>query len=103
MDFELTLEQKRIQQQARQFSEKEVAPIARAADEKGEFPLHLVNRMGELGFLAGPIEPEYGGSGIDYVSFALLCEALGPVDSSVRGFFAVHTSLFSSFICEWAT
>ena len=103
MDFELTPEQKRIQQQARQFSEQEVAPIAREADEKGEFPLHLVNRMGELGFLAGPIEPEYGGSGMDYVSYALLCEELGRVDSSVRGFLTVHTSLVSLCIRDWGT
>ncbi len=60
MDFELTPEQKHIQQQARRFAEQEVAPVAREADEKGEFPLHLVKRMGELGFLAGPVEPEYG-------------------------------------------
>jgi butyryl-CoA dehydrogenase len=103
MDFELTPEQKRIQQQARQFSEQEVAPIARAADEKGEFPLHLVNRMGELGFLAGPIESDYGGSGMDYVSYALLCEELGRVDSSVRGFLTVHTSLVSLCIRDWGT
>ena len=103
MDFELTPEQKRIQQQARQFSEQEVAPIARAADEKGEFPVHLVNRMGELGFLAGPIEPDYGGSGMDYVSYALLCEELGRVDSSVRGFLTVHTSLVSLCIRDWGT
>src|SRR3989442_2008717 len=101
MDFELTAQQKRIQQQARQFSEQEVAPIARAADEKGEFPIHLVNRMGELGFLAGPIEPDYGGSGMDYVSYALVCEELGRVDSSVRGFLTVHTSLVSLCIRDW--
>ncbi len=103
MDFELTPEQQRIQQQARIFAEQEVAPIAREADEKGVFPLHLVKRMGELGFLAGPIEPEYGGSGMDYVSYALLCEELGRVDSSVRGFLTVHTSLVSLCILDWGT
>ena len=103
MDFEFTAEQKSIQQLARQFSEQEVAPIARAADENGEFPIHLVNRMGELGFLAGPIEPDYGGSGMDYVSYALLCEELGRVDSSVRGFLTVHTSLVSLCIQDWGT
>jgi butyryl-CoA dehydrogenase len=103
MDFELTSEQNRIQQQARQFAQEEVAPLARAADEKGEFPLHLVKRMGELGFLAGPIEPEYGGSGMDYVSYILLCEELGRVDSSVRGFLTVHTSLVSLCIRDWGT
>lgn len=103
MDFELTSEQKQIQARARQFAEEEVAPVAREADEKGEFPLHLVKRMGELGFLAGPIEPEYGGSGMDYVSYALLCEELGRADSSVRGFLTVHTSLVSLCIRDWGS
>ncbi len=103
MDFELTEEQKRIQALARQFAEQEVAPIAREADEKGEFPLHLVKRLGELGFLAGPIEPEFGGSSMDYVSYALLCEELGRVDSSVRGFLTVHTSLVSLCIRDWGS
>src|SRR2546425_1352575 len=103
MNFELTDEQKHIQALARQFAEQEVAPVAREADEKGQFPLHLVKRMGELGFLAGPIEPEYGGSSMDYVSYALLCEELGRVDSSVRGFLTVHTSLVSMCIRDWGT
>lgn len=101
MDFELTNEQKLVQAQARQFAEQEVAPVAREADETGTFPLHLVKRMGELGFLAGPIQPQYGGSGMDYVSYALLCEELGRADSSVRGFLTVHTSLVSLCIQEW--
>ena len=103
MNFELTDEQKRIQSKARAFAEQEVAAVAREADEKGEFPRHLVKRMGELGFLAGPIELAYGGSGMDYVSYALLCEELGRVDSSVRGFLTVHTSLVSLCIRDWGT
>ena len=103
MDFELTPAQKRIQAQAREFAEQEVAPAARIADEKGEFPIHLVKRMGELSFLAGPIEPEYGGAGMDYVSYALLCEELGRADSSVRGFLTVHTSLVSLCIQDWGS
>lgn len=103
MNFELTEEQERIQALAREFAVQEVAPVAREADEKGEFPLHLVKRMGELGFLAGPIEPQYGGSGMDYVSYALLCEELGRADSSVRGFLTVHTSLVSLCIRDWGS
>jgi len=103
MDFELTPTQKRIQAQARQFAEQEIAPVAREADEKGVFPLHLVRRMGELGFLAGPIEPEYGGSAMDYISYALICEELGRADSSVRGFLTVHTSLVSLCIRDWGS
>ena len=103
MDFALTSAQQHIQSQARLFAEQEVARVAREADATGTFPLHLVKRMGELGFLAGPIAPEYGGSGMDYVSYALLCEELGRIDSSVRGFLTVHTSLVSLCIQEWGS
>ncbi|QBD77836.1 acyl-CoA dehydrogenase [Ktedonosporobacter rubrisoli] len=103
MDFELTPEQQQIQLQARQFAEQEVAPLSREADEKGIFPLPLIKRMGELGFLAGPVRQEYGGAGMDYVSYALLCEELGRVDSSVRGFLTVHASLVSLCIQDWGT
>jgi alkylation response protein AidB-like acyl-CoA dehydrogenase len=103
MDFELTTIQQRIQAEARRFAEQEVAPFAREADEQGIFPLHLVKRMGELGFLGGPLDPAYGGSGMDFVSYALLCEELGRADSSVRGFLTVHTSLVSLCIQTWGS
>ncbi|GIK39202.1 MAG: acyl-CoA dehydrogenase [Chloroflexota bacterium] len=103
MNFELTPAQQQIQARARQFAQEEVAPLAREADEKGEFPAHLVRRMGELGFLAGPIGPEYGGAGMDYVSFALVYEELGRVDSSVRGFLAVHAGLVSLCLADWGS
>jgi butyryl-CoA dehydrogenase len=103
MNFELTPEQQQVQARVRQFAQEEVAPLAREADEKGEFPLHLVRRMGELGFLAGPMGPEYGGLGMDYVSFALVYEELGRVDSSVRGFLAVHTGLVSLCLADWGS
>ncbi len=101
MDFALTPTQQRVQAEARRFAEQEIAPISREADEQGIFPLHLVRRMGELGFLGGPLDPAYGGSGMDFVSYALLCEELGRVDSSVRGFLTVHTSLVSLCIQQW--
>ncbi len=103
MDFRLTPEQEAVRQRARDFARHEVAPIAREADEKGEFPLHLVRRMGELGFLCGPVAPEYGGAGMDYVSFALVYEELGWADASVRGFLAVHAGLVSLCIRDWGT
>lgn len=103
MNFELTAEQKRIQALARDFAEGEVAPLAREADERGEFPLHLVKRMGELGFLAATASPDYGGSGMDYLSYALVCEELGRADSSVRGFLTVHAGLVAGCIAEWGT
>lgn len=103
MDFALTPAQQEIQLKARQFAEQEVAPVARVSDERGEFPLHLVKRMAELGFLGGPVDPAYGGSGMDCVSYALLCEELGRIDSSVRGFLTVHASLVSLCVQDWGT
>lgn len=103
MNFELNPNQQEIQQMARQFAQAEVAPLARETDESGEFPLHLVKRMGELGFLAATIDPAYGGSGWDYLSYTLISEELGRVDSSVRGFLAVHGSLVSLCINDWGT
>lgn len=103
MNFALTSKQQEIQALARQFAEQEVAPLARASDENGTFPAHLVRRMGELGFLAGPVKEEYSGSGMDYVSYALLCEELGRVDSSIRGFLTVHASLVSLCIQDWGS
>jgi butyryl-CoA dehydrogenase len=103
MNFELTPAQQEIRSLARRFAQERVAPVAREADEKGQFPLHLVRQMGEVGFLAGPIPPDYGGTGMDYVSFALVYEELGRADSSVRGFLAVHGSLVSLCIYDWGS
>lgn len=103
MNFELTAEQKAIQALVRRFAAEEVAPLARETDETGEFPIHLVKRMGELGFLAATIAGEYGGAEMDYLSFTLISEELGRADSSVRGFLAVHASLVSLCINDWGT
>ncbi|HUS17727.1 MAG TPA: acyl-CoA dehydrogenase family protein, partial [Chloroflexia bacterium] len=103
MDFALTPEQAHWQEVARAFAQGEVAPLAREADARGEFPLHLVARMGELGFLGGTVPREDGGSGLDSVSYALVCEELGRADSSVRGFLTVHAGLVAGCIAQWGS
>lgn len=103
MNFDLTPQQKAVQARARQFANDEVAPLAREADEKGEFQTQFVRRMAELGFLGGTLPTEYSGSGMDHVSFALVYEELGRVDSSVRGFLAVHAGLVSQCINDWGS
>ncbi|MGO8951001.1 MAG: acyl-CoA dehydrogenase family protein [Ktedonobacterales bacterium] len=103
MDFELTSEERRIQDAVRRFAQDEVAPKAREADENGVFDVSLVGRMAELGLLGGPLEVEYGGSGMDYVSFVLACEELGRADSSARGFLTVHAGLVTSCIRSFGT
>ncbi|HLF02431.1 MAG TPA: acyl-CoA dehydrogenase family protein, partial [Anaerolineales bacterium] len=101
MDFTLTPSQLSIQTLARDFAQTRVAPLSREMDEKGEMPLALVREMGELGLLAGPLPKEYGGGDWDSVSLALCYEELGRIDSSVRGFMTVHTSLVSQCILRW--
>lgn len=103
MNFDLTEQQKRIQSLARDFAEQEVAPLAREADEKGVFHTRLIPRMAELGFLGAMIPIQYGGSGMDYLGYALVCEELGRADSSVRGFLTVHAGLVAGCINEWGT
>jgi butyryl-CoA dehydrogenase len=103
MNFSLTPEQHRMQAMAREFAQGEVMPLAREADERREFPLHLVKRMGELGLLAVPLPREYGGAGLDHVSAALVYEELGRADSSVRGFLAVHCGLVAMCVNDWGT
>src|SRR5579884_2265483 len=103
VDFELSPEQRRWQEVARRFAQHEVAPLARESDEKRLFSHALVRRMGELGLLAGPLKREYGGAGMDYVSFALVAEELGRVDSSVRGFLTVDAGLVTLCIQDWGS
>ncbi len=103
MDFALSPAQQAVADRARAFARDEVAPLARQADAEGQFPIHLVKRLGELGFLAGPVSAEYGGSELDYVSFAQVYAALGYADSSVRGFLAVHGGLVTLCIRDHGT
>lgn len=103
MNFDLTPKQQEIQQLVRQFARDEVAPLAKETDESGRFPIHLVKRMGDLGFLCATIDPQYGGAGLDYLSYTLISEELGRADSSVRGFLAVHGSLVSLCLNDWGT
>jgi alkylation response protein AidB-like acyl-CoA dehydrogenase len=94
MDFALTQQQRVFQERARTFARQEVAPLARECDESGQFPHHLIPRLAESGFLD---------AGMDYVSYALLCEELGQADSSVRGFLTVHLGLVTRCLAKWGT
>ena len=103
MNFAPTPEQARWRDIAEAFARDVVAPRAAEAERTGVFPVDLVPRMGELGLLAGPVDPALGGSGMDYVSFALVYEALGYVDASVRGFLAVHGGLVTLCLRDHGT
>ena len=93
MDFLLTDEQKLIQQTAREFAQNEVAKDAAERDQKAKFPAQHVKKMAELGFMGMMIAPEYGGAGLDAVSYAIVIEELSRVDASVGVICSVNNSL----------
>ncbi len=103
MNFDLTTEQQGVQKLARAFAKEEVAPIARQMDEERKMPPQIIQRMGEIGLLGGPLPKNYGGGGWDNISLALAYEELGRVDSSVRGLMTVHTSLVSQCLLLWGS
>jgi alkylation response protein AidB-like acyl-CoA dehydrogenase len=93
MDFQLTDEQHMIQELAREFAEKEIAPYAAQWDESCEFPWEAIRKLAELNLLGTVFPPAYGGAGLDYVSYALVVEELARVDGSIGIIVASHTSL----------
>ncbi len=93
MNFELTDEQKLIQQTAREFAEKEVAQDAEERDRTETFPAHHVEKMAELGFMGMMVSPEYGGGGMDTISYIIVIEELSKVDASVGVICSVNNSL----------
>ncbi len=93
MDFRLTDEQIAIQQMVRDFARKEIEPHIMEYDEKKQFPLEIVRKLGELGLLGIIYPEEYGGAGMGYVEYALIVEELSAVDPSVGLIVAAHNSL----------
>jgi glutaryl-CoA dehydrogenase (non-decarboxylating) len=103
VDFALSDEQRLVQQSVRAFAEAEILPHIRDWDEKGGFPREMFGRMAELGFLGAPLPERYGGGGMDYISFALLCEELERADTSFRVVQSVHVGLNSLALLQWGT
>ncbi len=102
IDFTLTDENRLVQQSARAFAEAEILPHIREWDEKGEVHREVFDRMADAGFLGAPIPEAYGGSGMDYVSFAILCEELERADTAFRVVQSVHVGLNSLALLQWA-
>jgi hypothetical protein len=103
MDFDLTPEQREIRRVAREFAEREIAPLAAKHDETGLFPREIIQKLGKLGFMGVLVPPEYAGAGLDYVSYALIVEELSRVDGSVSITMWAHNSLCASHISLFGT
>ena len=82
-----------IRDTARQFARDEVAPSSIERDKKGEFPTEIIKKLGELGFLGMMVSPEWGGSGLDALSYVLAMEEISAVDASVGVILSVNNSL----------
>ncbi|HXH96039.1 MAG TPA: acyl-CoA dehydrogenase family protein, partial [Gaiellaceae bacterium] len=103
MDFALTAEQELIRETAREFCDREVAPHAREWDRSERMDRGIVEKLAEVGFLGCGLPEEYGGMGLDMVSYCLVMEELGKADSSVRGIASVNNGLAGKTIAKWGT
>jgi len=103
VDFDLSAEQQQVWALARDFCDAEVAPRARELDRAEAFPDELLPKLFEVGFLGGPIPEEYGGMGLDYLSYGLVVEELGRTDPSIRSLVSVNVGLTALTILRWGT
>ena len=93
MHFELTEEQQMIRQAARDFAQTELKPGVIERDEHQKFPTEQIKKLGELGFMGLMVPQQYGGSGMDTVSYVLAMEELSKIDASASVVVSVNNSL----------
>jgi butyryl-CoA dehydrogenase len=103
MDFDLTDEQQLIRETARDFSQNEIAPRARDNSRNHHFDTELVAKIAAQGFLGAIVPKEYGGPGLDYLTYGFIVEEVGRACSGMRTVVSVQTSLVSSAILKWGS
>jgi butyryl-CoA dehydrogenase len=103
MDFELTEEQRLIRDTARDFAAKEIAPKASELDKNSRWPSEILVKMAELGFMGVAIPEQYGGAGLDAVSYVLAMEEICAACASTGVIMSVNNSLFCDPIYKFGT
>ncbi len=103
MDFELSEDQKLLQEMVREFAQKEILPHVKHMEENHIFPKELLRKLGEIGVLGMAIPPEYGGIKTDSLSTALVIEEISRVFPSLAVIISVHCSLFSNSILQFGS
>ncbi len=103
MNFDFSDEQQLIQQTAREFTDGEIMPVAGENSENHFFDRELVNKIAAQGFLGAIVPREYGGAGLDYTTYAIICEEIGRGCSAMRTVVSVQTSLVCSTILKWGS
>lgn len=101
--FPISSEHEMIRQAARDFAQKEIAPIAAEFDESGEFPSKTVKKMGALGLMGIEIPEQYGGVGMDALAYVLALEEICKVDASHGTIMSVNNSLYGSGLLQFGT
>jgi alkylation response protein AidB-like acyl-CoA dehydrogenase len=101
--YPLTDEHKMLRDSARDFAQKEIAPIAAEFDESGEFPYTSIKKMGALGFMGIEVPEQYGGSGMDALAYILALEEICKVDASHGTIMSVNNSLYCHGILKFGT
>jgi alkylation response protein AidB-like acyl-CoA dehydrogenase len=102
-NLDLSPEHEMIRQTARDFAQKEIAPIAAEFDESGEFPSATIRKMGEMGFMGIEIPEAYGGAGLDTLSYVLALEEICKADAAHGTIMSVNNSLFCYGIQRFGT
>ena len=92
-NYDLTPEQEMLRKTIRDFAEKEIKPVRQKLDEKEEFSLDLVHKMGDLGLFGMTLSPDYGGQGMDTLSYVIAVEELARVDGCQAATVAAENSL----------
>jgi alkylation response protein AidB-like acyl-CoA dehydrogenase len=103
MDFNLTEDHVLIQAAAREFAQQEVAPVAARFDASGEFPFETIHKAGELGFMGVEVPTEYGGAGMDAISYVLVMEEIAAADAAHSTIVSVNNSLYCAGILAYGT
>jgi len=102
-NLSITDEHEMIRREARRFAQEEIAPIAAEYDETGDFPSLTIKKMGEMGFMGIEIPEEYGGAGMDTLSYVLALEEICKADASHGTIMSVNNSLFNYGILKFGT
>lgn len=103
MNFDLSEEQIMIRGAVRDFAEQEIKPLAQDLDEKAEFSVELTKKMGELGLFGMCLPEQYGGQGLDTLSYIIAVEEIARIDSSQAATLAAHNSLGIGPIFHYGT
>jgi alkylation response protein AidB-like acyl-CoA dehydrogenase len=103
VNFEYTPEQLQLRKAVREFAEGEIAPHVMEWDEAQTFPLEVIKKLGQLGYMGAIFPEDLGGAGLGYIEYSIIIEELSRVDGSVGIIVAAHTSLCSNHIFKMGT